>query len=267
MDDLERRIEILDEVHQANQELVRIRADKLRAESVLQIVDLESCKTRLEAKQEDLEGISAKISELEERYKILDADKKEKTEALIEVKAELHSSDYGVKQKEMEELKNTISLLKGNARQWQEILQGLREWETDEEISGYISNPTLQCLEEVLEGGVSEHVLDKLRSGIQNGLEMIREEMADLSDSIRSTARELSEKKEMAEDLKHDRKPYRKALKSARAQLQSELSSQYGRTIHVEIFADLFDIVDEKWKEAIEGRLGRIKHSLVTEPQ
>ncbi len=267
VDDLERRIEILDEVHHANQELVRIRADRLRAESVLRIVDLESCKTRLEAKQEDLEGISAKISELEERYKILDADKKEKTEALIEVKAELHSSDYGVKQKEMEELKNTISLLKGNARQWQEILQGLREWETDEEISGYISNPTLQCLEEVLEGGVSEHVLDKLRSGIQNGFEMIGEELAELNDGIRSTARELNEKKEMAEDLKHDRKPYRKALKSARAQLQSELSSQYGRTIHVEIFADLFDIVDEKWKEAIEGRLGRIKHSLVTEPQ
>ena len=71
----------------------------------------------------------------------------------------------------------------------------------------------------------------------------------------------------MVEDLKNDRKPYRKELKSARAQLQSELSSQYGRTIHVEIFGDLFDITDEKWKNAIEGRLGRIKHSLVTEPQ
>ena len=45
---------------------------------------------------------------------------------------------------------------------------------------------------------------------------------------------------------------------SARAQLQSELSSQYGRTIHVEIFGDLFDITDEKWekcvsKEDLEG--------------
>ncbi len=267
IDDLERRIEMLDEVSKVNQELVRTRADKVRTEAVLRIVDMESCKIRLEAKKSDFEHISAKISELEEKYKILDTEKKEKTEELIEVKAELHSGDYGVKKKEMEELSATIRLLQGNSRQWREILNGLKEWEMDEDISGYISNPTLQCLEEIVEGDVSETALDKLRAGIQNALEMIQEELADLNESIRSTAKELNEKKEMAEDLKNDRKPYRKALKSARAQLQSELSSQYGRTIHVEIFGDLFDITDEKWKNAIEGRLGRIKHSLVTEPQ
>lgn len=267
IDDLEHRIEILDEVFHANRELVRVKADKLRAETILRIVDIESCKIRLEAKKADLVEISAKISGLEERYGILDADKKEKTEELIEVKAELHSSDYGMKKREMEELKTTILLLQGNSRQWMEILHGLKEWEMDEDISGYMSNPALQCLEEIIEGDVSEQVLDKLRGGIQSALEMIGEELADLNDNIRSTAKELDEKKEMAEDLKNDRKPYRKALKSARAQLQSELSSQYGRTIRVEIFGDLFDIVDEKWKNAIEGRMGRIKHSLVTEPQ
>ena len=267
IDDLEHRIEILDEVFHANRELVRVKADKLRAETILRIVDIESCKIRLEAKKADLVEISAKISGLEERYGILDADKKEKTEELIEVKAELHSSDYGMKKREMEELKTTILLLQGNSRQWREILHGLKEWEMDEDISGYMSNPALQCLEEIIEGDVSEQVLDKLWGGIQSALEMIGEELADLNDNIRSTAKELDEKKEMAEDLKNDRKPYRKALKSARAQLQSELSSQYGRTIRVEIFGDLFDIVDEKWKNAIEGRMGRIKHSLVTEPQ
>ncbi len=321
IEDLEHRIELLDEVYNTNQELLRVRADRFRTEAILRIVDIETCKIRLEAKQTDLENISARISELEERYELLDAEKKERTEELIEVKAELHSSDFGVKKKEMEELKNTISLLQGNSRQWREILHGLWEWKMDEDISSYISNPTLQCLEEILEGEASGEIregevsgriqegevsgriqegeasggiregemsggsrkggavsrispneisgaaLDRLRNGIQNALEMIGEELADLNESIRRTTKELAEKKEMAEDLKNDRKPYRKELKSARAQLQSELSSQYGRTIHVEIFGDLFDITDEKWKNAIEGRLGRIKHSLVTEPQ
>ena len=71
----------------------------------------------------------------------------------------------------------------------------------------------------------------------------------------------------MVEDLKNDRKPYRKELKQARQELQNRLSTQYGRTIHVNIFADLFDITDEKWKNAIEGRMGRVKHSLVTAPE
>ena len=56
-------------------------------------------------------------------------------------------------------------------------------------------------------------------------------------------------------------------MKRARQELQNILSTQYGRTIHVNIFADLFDITDEEWKNAIEGRMGRVKHSLVTAPE
>ena len=33
------------------------------------------------------------------------------------------------------------------------------------------------------------------------------------------------------------------------------------------VTADLFDITDEKWKDAIEGRLGKMKYSLVTPPE
>ena len=49
--------------------------------------------------------------------------------------------------------------------------------------------------------------------------------------------------------------------------LYTSLSARYGRTISVEVFADLFDITDEAWRNAIEGRLGRIKYGLVVEPR
>ena len=266
VDDLEHRIEILDGIHQANLELVQVRADKERTEALLKLVEIESCRTRLAHKEEDLRGILARIEELEGICKTLEDEKGEKTEELIEVKAKLQSSDYGVKKKELEDTKAMISLLAANSKRWREILNGLRPWEEEEEISSYVSNPTLQCLEGVLDGEVSVAALERLKCGLLSALDSISEELEDLNERIRETTRELSEKKEMVEDLKHDRKPYRRELKSARAQLQNELSSLYGRTIHVEIFADLFDITDERWKNAIEGRLGRIKHSLVTEP-
>ncbi len=267
VDDLERRIAILSEIREENQKLNQVKADRLRVERILKILDIESCKMRAEAKEEDLKEIGARISELEEKYNTLESDKKQKTDELIEVKAEFHASDYGVKKKEMEDMQTTVGLLEGNSRQWREILDGLKAWAEDEDISGYVSNPTLQCIDEILEGEASVSAFEKLKRGIENALEMIGEELAELKDSIRRTKKELNDKKEAVEDLKNDRKPYRKDLKSARAQLQSELGSQYGRTVHVEIFADLFDITDEKWKNAIEGRLGRIKHSLIVEPQ
>lgn len=267
VDDLEHRIEILDEISKSNLELVRVKSDKVRTETILRIIDIEGCKTRLMAKEEDLERISKRILELEEKRQGVEAARKVKEEELIEVKSKLHASDYGRKKKELEDMEATMGLLSGNSRRWREIVNGLRAWEEDEEISCYVSNPTLQCMDEILDGEVSVSAFEKVKRGLKNALEMIDEEVDSLSENIRSVKKELGEKKEIVEDLKNDRKPYKKELKSARAQLQSELSDQYGRTVHVEIFADLFDITDEKWKNAIEGRLGRIRHSLVTEPR
>ena len=42
---------------------------------------------------------------------------------------------------------------------------------------------------------------------------------------------------------------------------------RYGKRIPVYVFADLFDIVDEEWKNAVEGRMGRVKYSLITAPE
>lgn len=90
--------------------------------------------------------------------------------------------------------------------------------------------------------------------------------MSELRISIHETEKDIKEKQDAVEDLQNDRKPYPLELKKARQELQRALSDRYGRKIEVHIFADLFDITDEKWKNAIEGRLGRIKKSMITEP-
>ena len=196
VDDLERRIAILSEIREENRKLNQVKADRLRVERILKILDIESCKMRVEAKEEDLKEIGARISELEEKYNTLESDKKQKTDELIEVKAEFHASDYGVKKKEMEDMQTTVGLLEGNSRQWREILDGLKAWAEDEDISGYVSNPTLQCIDEILEGEASVSAFEKLKRGIENALEMIGEELAELKDSIRRTKKELNDKKE-----------------------------------------------------------------------
>ena len=97
-------------------------------------------------------------------------------------------------------------------------------------------------------------------------LDNITNELSELRISIHDTEKDIKEKQDAVEDLQNDRKPYPLELKKARQELQRALSDRYGRKIEVHIFADLFDITDEKWKNAIEGRLGRIKKSMITEP-
>lgn len=267
VDDLEHRIELLSKIQDCNRSLQRTRADKLQAEQTLKLIDMELLRAKVSSKQEELDVVKKRMQAAQSNLTVLDDREKKETKHYIEVEAELKSSDYGQKEKELHEVESTIQLASGNSKQWRQILNGLSEWETDEEISAYVSNPTLQTIEEVKEGNVSKERLEKIKKGIFSAQEWIDEEQKDLEISMREMQKLLKEKKEFVEDLRNDRKPYPKELKSARAALAELLSTQYGRTIHVEIFADLFDVVEDEWKMAVEGRLGRLKKALIVAPE
>ena len=55
VEDLEKRIGMLDEIHAADQGLTGVRADKLYIETLQKYVDIEGCRAKLASRQEDLE--------------------------------------------------------------------------------------------------------------------------------------------------------------------------------------------------------------------
>ncbi len=266
VEDLEHRIGLLEEIQTSSRALLNTRADKIRTQTILRHVEIEGSRIRLKSRRQDLVEIQKVIAKTERRGQELKAQTEAKQAELVEVKAALKASDYGQKERELEELGKTIQLLADNSARWRQILRGLRCWEEDDVVTDYVSNRALQLIEELKKGHVTEENCRELRRLLDVAWENIEEELSELRDSIRQETDELREKKDAVEDMLNDRKSYPKELKAARQQLQSALSDRYGRTIRVEIFADLFDVTDEKWKNAVEGRLGRIKKSLITEP-
>ena len=141
-----------------------------------------------------------------------------------------------------------------------------RERIEEDVVTDYVSNRALQLIQEIRGGALTEKLCKELRTHLDLALDNITNELSELRISIHETEKDIKEKQDAVEDLQNDRKPYPLELKKARQELQRALSDRYGRKIEVHIFADLFDITDEKWKNAIEGRLGRIKKSMITEP-
>lgn len=266
VEDLEQRISMLSQIQERDRELTRIRADKVRGEQILRYIDIESCLTRLASRKSDLESLRREAGEAQQRQDELQEQQKREQAELVDVKAELKESDYGRKEQELEELEKTILLLEDNSARWKSILDGLGQWEEDEVVTDYVSNRTLQLIAEFRSGEVTEESCLELKRQLSSAMDNISEERSELQMEIRDMSRELKEKTEAAEDMKNDRKPYPAELKKARQQLQNALSDRHGRKIPVYIFADLFDITDSKWKDAVEGRLGRIKRSMITEP-
>ena len=267
VEDLERRIRLLSEIRESHEGLIKTRADMVHAETVLKYIEIESTRAHLETRTQDLKKEAEAVANLQKQQAEEEKTSEMLAAELVEVQAALRSSDYGQKQKELTELENTVLLLSGNSRQWRKLLDDLSAWETEETVSGYVSNFALQLLDEFRKGKVTEENCKELQKRLEEARENVEEELEDLTERQRILSAELEEKKEILDELKHDRKPYDKNLRQARTQLESALSNLYGKKAPVYILADLFDVTDEKWKNAVEGRLGRLKYSLVTAPE
>ena len=267
IEDLRKRIEILTDVQTSGQELVRLQSEKIRAEAMIRCIGIEDLRARIQAAEEDKKIIAEKQEQLQGKIKERSAVRGETEQELIQVSADLKSSDLGGKQQQYEELDARSQMLADNTRQWNKVLLGMKNWEEDDVITDYISNPVLNLIAELGSGNVTEELCQNLHLKIESAKQNIENEVEDYSEQRREIGKELKEKKRLVDDMKHNRKPYEENLRSARTALSQQLSDRYGTTVKVQIFADLFDVQEEEWKNAVEGRMGRLKRSLITEPQ
>lgn len=266
IDVLEKKIGMLTAVQEAGRKLTLTRADIVSSRLALRCIDIEETKNRIENLKKDGERVEKELSE--KRAKKADADRaaQEAENELIVVSADLKSSDLGSKKEHLQELKKRSRMLADNAEHWRRIVQGLSAWETDEIVTDYVSNKLLQMAEAFRTGPVTSQQCAALHERIEEERQNIEEEYETYREQQRTILRELKEKQQLIDDMKHNRKSYPEQLIKARNALEKRLSAVYGRTVKVFIFADLFDVCEEEWKNAVEGRLGRLKLSLITEP-
>ncbi len=266
IEDMRNRIELLTEIKENGQQLLQLQTDIVRAEAMIRCIDIEDLKAKIAAAEDDKSRIEAEQAVLQQTAEQLMEQRTQTEQELIRVSADLQASDLGSKKQQLDELNARSRMLTDNSRQWRKVLQGLKNWEEDDVITDYVSNPVLNLIETITEGTVTEEICQDLHLKIESVKQEIENELDDYSEKKRENTKELKEKQRLVDDMKNNRKSYSETLRSARSALERKLSDRYGRTIKVQIFADLFDVEDEEWKNAIEGRLGRLKFSLITEP-
>lgn len=269
VEDLEKRIGFLTQIREAYQKLVLIQADALQAESGLRYIDIVTLQDRIrmdEQQQKEIAESRREAEGQEQKWKTL---REENEEALIKAVSDLKSTDYGSKKERLDELNKRAEMLQKDSRQWQKIVQSLRCWIDADAATDYVSNPTLNKIEEFLEGTVTAEQCERLRESLLEVRELIREEIEELKSKKRETAKEYEEKTRRVEDIKNNRKSYgdqNDRIRKARRCLKERLSGIYGHSVDVQVLADLFDVQEKEWKKAVEGRMGKRKLCLITEP-
>jgi DNA repair exonuclease SbcCD ATPase subunit len=267
IEDMRKRIELLKEIKESGQELVNIQSDIVMAETMIRCIDIEDMRARIQAAEDDKKRIEEEQIRLSEKADDIAGQQADLQQEYIQVCADLKSSDLGSKKDQLRELEKRSLMLTDNSRQWIKITNGLKAWDEDEVITDYVSNAVLNLIEEIVDGDVTEAKCQELHLKLESIKKDIEDELEDNTSQKNEITKELKEKKRLVDDMKNNRKSYSESLRSARAALQRDLSDRFGEPVKVQVFADMFDVQDEEWKNAIEGRMGRLKFSLITEPR
>ena len=267
IDDVKRQIDMLTQIEDSWQNLTAVRTDMEHDRQLLCSVEIKSLEQLIENLKNDKALAEEQREAIEQESAQLQEARRKLNDAFVQAQVELQGSDLGEKEKWLDSLKEKRERQADDNAQWKKIVQGLCAWEEDEIVTDYIGNPTLNAIHALIEGDFTSEECAHLHQRLESEKENIEEICDDTIEEKKKVAKELSEKEKLVEDMNNNRKPYPEQLRQARTALERKLSDVYGRTIKVSVFADLFDVQDEEWKNAIEGRLGWIKLSLITEPR
>ena len=110
-------------------------------------------------------------------------------------------------------------------------------------------------------------MLDRLKHGLEEQRKDVARQQQEAQSEIRQLKKSCAQAVEELEQLKIGNKAYPRELDEARTILQNRLYQETGKSVAVEILADLLDIRDEKWRNAVEGYMANNKLSLIVEPK
>ncbi|MEW5785416.1 MAG: SbcC/MukB-like Walker B domain-containing protein [Bacillota bacterium] len=287
---VEKKIGALEEIgkqHLAFQE----EAERLLIQSfLLDRAAVEKNRLDLAELHRELEGLAAKLLQLKEqigqretRLQQLNQEK----DRLLQEKAQ---SDIYRKQQELSDKKNQLTreleeIINGEARLAQILKDHYLRWrETvtwcEENLAGLAAaeiqpgGPLLEKLR-LLDAAAREDARDllqydplqQLKTLLQGYLNSLNRACAALSRLREDCAAAAGTLEQEIAGLKKGVRPYEAPLRELRETIAGELGAKYGTAIKVVIFAELLEIKDPRWQDAIEGYLHTQKFYLLVEPR
>lgn len=217
-----------------------------------------------------LQEFAARRAEIEKELKAQEEEGKKLEEEQEELQREyekvifhIAESGYTALETELKNVNETLERLENSRAKWQRTTAGLKAWR---EVDA-VSNQTLWDIERFANQRITEGELKRLKESLAKIREEMEEERRDTDTRLRAVKKEEKAAREELKELRQGKKAYPNEVQEARYELRTRLSKKYGKTVQVQILADLLDIRDEKWHNAVEGYLGNNKLLLVVAPE
>ena len=237
-----------------------------------QVRNLDYRMKRLEMKEleQNVQELQEKIvqgeqeKQLQEKLKKeLEEHREEANQMHLAILQKISNSGYDQLELKIQTVNEKLEALEKSELKWQQTADKIALWK-EQDIT---PNQTLWDIDKFQKGNISESELTRLKKDLEDILEEVKDEQT----SLKRESKELRVRRaELTEELKVLRggeKGYPKILEEARYELRNKLRERCGKFVNVHILADLLDVKDEEWHNAIEGYLGWNKLALIVEPR
>jgi len=225
----------------------------------LEILRLEAqvqeCRDRMESRKEE-------AAAGEERKAGLEAEQQAIQKEYEEVILRIADSGYSGLEAELTAVEEAYGRLENSKARWQQTAERLKAW-NDQDIT---PNQVLWDIEKFADEKITEEELARLMESLKEVREDLEVQRQEADADLRRIKKEEREARDELKALKQGKKAYPRELEEARFELRNRLHERCGRFVNVQILADLLDLKDERWQNAVEGYMGNNKLLLIVEP-
>ncbi len=283
----ENRLKKLEDICNLYSEIEKLRSTHKIQQFLIDYSTYKDYVLQLENTRINLEKYNADIKEFIDVYNVL----KDKIARLEEEKDEL------VRTKEKYRFDNNIDIIQDEkdrlseelqkyeksissfivdirtaAVQWLDKFSRINEGIITNDISDYLKSINLQ-LERIKIFSendfelLSSEYFGKTRDDYISLKEKLQPIIDELKEELRKQKNEADTLERQIKSLKNGVKPYPYKAEFLKTAIENGLKQKYNRDIPVEFLADLIDITDEEWHNAIEGYLNTQRMNIIVPPQ
>ena len=219
-------------------------------------VKSQEARDRIKVRQEAIEN-------LKKQQQVLEQEEKDLQKEYEEIILRIADSGYARLESDLDTLNETLERLNNGKVRWEQTAEHLKAW-TEKDIT---PNQVIWDIEKFADGSISEEELVRLQEGLKDLQEELEDQRQEADADLRRIKKEEKEARAELKELKLGKKAYPRELEEARFELRNRLHERCGKFVNVHILADLLDVKDERWHNAVEGYLGNNKLQLIVEPK
>lgn len=226
-------------------------------------VDITALTTEINQSINKANQLSKALELLEETLKNLEEENSIKQEERDDMVRRLENSGYNNVENSLRHVNETLERCYVSRSAFDRMAQGLQTWKR---MPG-IPHTLIPVIEQVQSYGADLPGLKRIKEAIDRVREDLNEQKDENTTELRGVQKDIKNLRSQIQELESGRKSYPAYLMEAKSRLEEELSVRVGRSVPVEVLADLIEIKDENWQNAVEGFMGNNKLTLIVAPE